>query len=68
MSTVKCPICGSPFEFEKSDAAPFCSARCRQIDLKRWLGEEYCVPVVRSTDEVDDEAVFEATESDSDDN
>jgi uncharacterized protein len=23
---------------------PFCSERCRLIDLKRWLGEEYSVP------------------------
>jgi endogenous inhibitor of DNA gyrase (YacG/DUF329 family) len=25
---------------------PFCSKRCRLIDLKRWLGEEYCIPPV----------------------
>ena len=24
---------------------PFCGPRCRQIDLKRWLGEEYHLPV-----------------------
>jgi uncharacterized protein len=32
---------------------PFCSARCRTIDLGRWLGEEYRF-VVRSQDEDDD--------------
>lgn len=25
---------------------PFCSKRCRLIDLKRWLGEEYRIPPV----------------------
>lgn len=24
---------------------PFCSERCRQIDLGRWLGEEYGLPL-----------------------
>ena len=37
----KCPICGNP------DAAahrPFCSKRCADIDLGRWLKESYRVP------------------------
>ena len=37
-----CPICGQPAEDAKQ--RPFCSARCRQIDLNRWLGEVYRVP------------------------
>lgn len=32
---------------------PFCSERCRTIDLGRWLGESYRVPV-RNEDEDDD--------------
>jgi endogenous inhibitor of DNA gyrase (YacG/DUF329 family) len=44
-------VCGARFDFDRSDAAPFCSARCRQIDLKRWLGEEYSVPVTRKLDQ-----------------
>lgn len=24
---------------------PFCSARCQQVDLRRWLGEEYSLPL-----------------------
>jgi len=37
-----CPICGRPVV----DPAhrPFCSARCRQVDLGRWLGEVYRAP------------------------
>jgi uncharacterized protein len=36
-----CPICGRP-----SDAAtkPFCSSRCRDVDLHRWLSGSYVVP------------------------
>jgi endogenous inhibitor of DNA gyrase (YacG/DUF329 family) len=52
---VPCPICDKVFDFDASQAAPFCSPRCRQIDLKRWLGEEYSVPVVRDPDS-DEEA------------
>lgn len=36
-----CPICGKP---EVPRYRPFCSKRCGQIDLGRWLGERYRVP------------------------
>jgi uncharacterized protein len=35
-----CPICGKPSQ-QKSH--PFCSARCAQIDLGRWLGGRYAI-------------------------
>lgn len=34
----KCPVCGKPTE---QRYRPFCSQRCQQIDLGRWLGETY---------------------------
>lgn len=37
----KCPICGKPAS--KADW-PFCSDRCRQVDLNRWLSEGYAIP------------------------
>jgi endogenous inhibitor of DNA gyrase (YacG/DUF329 family) len=40
--TKACPICGEPAR--EPAQRPFCSARCRQIDLNRWLGEVYRVP------------------------
>ena len=45
-----CPICG-----RSPDATyqPFCSRRCADVDLARWLGEIYRVPA--SEDEPDDE-------------
>jgi endogenous inhibitor of DNA gyrase (YacG/DUF329 family) len=43
-----CPICGKP----AVDAfKPFCSARCRDVDLNRWLKGVYAIPVKEDTDE-----------------
>jgi len=40
-----CPVCKKPAEPRGSNPAfPFCSVRCRRIDLGRWFGEEYRVP------------------------
>jgi endogenous inhibitor of DNA gyrase (YacG/DUF329 family) len=42
---MRCPICQREFERAESNALPFCSERCRTIDLGRWLGESYALPV-----------------------
>lgn len=55
MTLLRCPICRREFAAEASDALPFCSARCRQIDLGRWLGEAYAVPIERPDDDEDAE-------------
>lgn len=47
----KCPVCGRVFVAEQAIALPFCSPRCRQIDLGRWLNEEIGMPVEPSDDE-----------------
>ena len=43
-----CPICGRP-----RDPAfkPFCSKRCADIDLNRWLTGVYAVPATEEEDE-----------------
>jgi endogenous inhibitor of DNA gyrase (YacG/DUF329 family) len=43
---MRCPVCKREFEKADSPALPFCSERCRTIDLGRWLGETYSLPVV----------------------
>ncbi len=43
---MRCPICGKEFDLATSTAKPFCSDRCRSIDLGRWLGESYGLPHV----------------------
>ncbi len=45
MSLIRCPICDRKFDPQNSAALPFCGARCRDIDLARWLDEQYRVPV-----------------------
>jgi hypothetical protein len=40
-----CPICKKPvLPRAENRAFPFCSDRCRLVDLAKWLGEEYRVP------------------------
>ena len=40
--TVDCPTCGAPVEWaEKSAFRPFCSDRCKLIDLGAWAAEEH---------------------------
>ena len=51
MSVVRCPICGKRFDSTQSTSMPFCGDRCRQIDLGRWLGEGYSVPLERQDEE-----------------
>ncbi len=53
MGTLVCPICGARFEAEQTPAMPFCSRRCRDIDLGRWLDERYSVPALSK--ELDEE-------------
>jgi uncharacterized protein len=47
MPVTRCPICGKPVDPAVTTVMPFCSSRCKQIDLRRWLGEEYGLPVER---------------------
>lgn len=54
MPQLKCPTCGNEFEAATSRTLPFCSARCKQIDLGRWLDERQTLPYVRPLDEDDD--------------
>ncbi|MEA2711414.1 MAG: uncharacterized protein QOF78_4015 [Phycisphaerales bacterium] len=54
-----CPICKKPIDDarpgdERSKHLPFCSDRCKLIDLGRWLDGKYQVPV--DVDEQDDAA------------
>lgn len=42
---VKCPTCRRPVEWsEKSPYRPFCSERCRLVDLGAWFSEQRGVP------------------------
>ena len=43
-----CPICGKP---STEAARPFCSDRCRDVDLNRWLSGSYAIPGREDEDE-----------------
>ena len=53
-----CPICGKP---AAQKSRPFCSPRCADVDLNRWLSGVYAVPVTE--DEEEDERREEAGEA-----
>ncbi len=55
---MRCPVCNREFDNSTSPALPFCSERCRTIDLGRWLGEAYGLPVAPDpeADELPDES------------
>jgi len=45
MQQARCPICDAAMPGNRKDYPdyPFCSRRCRLVDLGRWLGEGYRV-------------------------
>ncbi|WP_371422317.1 DNA gyrase inhibitor YacG [Tardiphaga sp.] len=43
-----CPICGKPVV---EASRPFCSERCRDVDLNRWLSGSYAIPGKPTDDE-----------------
>jgi len=54
----RCPICTAPAELA---FRPFCSRRCADVDLSRWLRGAYAVPGHADTDEDGDDASVAAT-------
>ncbi len=53
--TAACPQCRQPSSLEKSNRfRPFCSQRCKLLDLGEWFAEKHTIPVVEA-DSGDDE-------------
>ena len=47
-----CPICGAEAKARKDNSSfPFCTPRCKTIDLGKWVNEEYRVPDDEAPDE-----------------
>jgi endogenous inhibitor of DNA gyrase (YacG/DUF329 family) len=55
---MRCPVCDKVFDREQSTAAPICGERCRSIDLSRWLGEVYSLPVEGGEGNADESATI----------
>lgn len=52
MSKVACPTCGKQTEYKIENRwRPFCSERCKLIDLGEWASEGYQIPVESELDE-----------------
>ena len=51
MSAAKCPICGKP---PVPEHRPFCSGRCADVDLSRWLGGAYAIPDAGESEDGDE--------------
>ena len=52
LHTVRCPQCGKTVEWTPASAfRPFCSKRCKEIDLGAWASESYRIPVVDDENE-----------------
>jgi len=52
----RCPICSKTYQITALDdlpSFPFCSARCRLIDLGRWIDGKYAVPGASASGESD---------------
>jgi endogenous inhibitor of DNA gyrase (YacG/DUF329 family) len=49
-----CPICRKAVN--RSSSAPFCSARCKQVDLGKWLNEDYRIETNERSDATSDES------------
>ncbi|MEJ0095841.1 MAG: DNA gyrase inhibitor YacG [Methylocella sp.] len=47
-SARSCPICGKP---SIAATRPFCSKRCADVDLHRWLAGVYAIPVAPDPDD-----------------
>lgn len=41
---VRCPRCRARTPWEENPYRPFCSEKCRLVDLGRWAAEEYRIP------------------------
>ncbi|MEZ5691571.1 MAG: DNA gyrase inhibitor YacG [Rickettsiales bacterium] len=50
-SDKKCPNCGKQ---SQTSTAPFCSVRCRDVDLANWFNGNYTTPILEE-DNMDDD-------------
>ncbi|WP_208276802.1 DNA gyrase inhibitor YacG [Massilia oculi] len=55
MTVVACPTCGKQVEWiEANKFRPFCSERCKKIDLGAWAEEKYTIPGSAPSDPLDE--------------
>jgi endogenous inhibitor of DNA gyrase (YacG/DUF329 family) len=56
VAIVDCPTCGKKVEWnEQNKFRPFCTLRCKQIDLGAWAEEKYVIPSANPGENQEDE-------------
>ncbi|HQZ82425.1 MAG TPA: DNA gyrase inhibitor YacG [Pyrinomonadaceae bacterium] len=60
MPKIKCPQCGKETDFTGNEFRPFCSERCKLLDLGAWADGDYAVPADISNLSSEDLAQIEA--------
>ncbi len=63
MKRPTCPTCEKPVDMSANPNRPFCCERCQLVDLGRWFGEGYSMPI---EGEEDKEFVSEQIDDDPD--
>ncbi|MBI4690741.1 MAG: DNA gyrase inhibitor YacG [Nitrospirae bacterium] len=51
---ITCPICKKTTTWEENPWRPFCSEKCKLIDLGKWVLEEYKIPGEKTEEEKDE--------------
>ncbi len=59
---VRCPICGKKVAFDDPEM-PFCSARCRVLDLGNWASEKYVITTPSGSEYEERESSDESEDS-----
>lgn len=54
---IKCPRCGKETEMTENPFRPFCSERCKAIDLGNWITGTYRIPEERSDEDTEIESI-----------
>ncbi len=54
---VSCPHCGTGVVWDTANRwRPFCSERCKMVDLGAWASESYRIPVAETPDGIEDDS------------
>jgi uncharacterized protein len=62
-----CPICRKPTDSERNPEFPFCSERCRLLDLGNWSSEKYVVSEALMDESLPEHAERNGVKPESDD-
>ena len=53
MKEIKCPTCNRITKWQKNEYRPFCSQRCKLIDLGHWVTESYVIAGTENSNDKD---------------